>query len=134
MTGVFLTIHDDVVGDVDLRLHQRRLLLTTPCPGAPGPSLCVGLDHQRFLALPPLLLLQQCPLWTEQESGTNIPMGQTPNTNLRWTSHLVTQQHSIHFFKPPGPTVGRNILCRSVRQQDQFLLGYMMTQKDFLRI
>lgn len=60
--GVSLTIHDDIVDDTELRLHQGGLLLASACPGAPGPSLCVGLDHQGFLTLPPLLLFQKCPL------------------------------------------------------------------------
>lgn len=62
VTSVFLTIHDDIVGGAELRVNQRGLLLTAPRPGAPGPSLCVGLDHQRLLTLSPLLLLQQSPL------------------------------------------------------------------------
>lgn len=62
VTSVFLTIHDDIVGGAELRVYQRGLLLAAPRPGAPGPSLCVGLDHQRLLTLSPLLLLQQSPL------------------------------------------------------------------------
>lgn len=60
--GNLLTIHDDLIGDAELGLHQRGLLLPPPRPGPSGPGLRVGLDHEGFLPLPPLLLLQQRPL------------------------------------------------------------------------
>lgn len=60
--GNLLTIYDDVIGEAAPRLDQRGLFFPPPCPGASGPGLRVGLDHEGFLTLPPLLLLQQRPL------------------------------------------------------------------------
>lgn len=60
--GNFLTIHDDIIGDAELGVHQRGLFFAPPRPAASGPGLGVGLDHEGFLTLPPLLLLQQRPL------------------------------------------------------------------------
>lgn len=62
----FLTVHDDIIGDAELGLDQRGLFFPPPCPGASGPGLRVRLDHEGFLTLPPLLLLQQRPLWARK--------------------------------------------------------------------
>ena len=64
-----LTVHVDIVYDTGLELHQWRLLLPAPRPGAPGPGLRVGLDHEWLLTLPPLLLFQQRPLLTKRGGG-----------------------------------------------------------------
>lgn len=71
LAAVFLTVHDDIAGDTEAGLHQWGLLFTSPRPGAPGPGLWVGLDHQRLLTLPPLLLFKQCPLWSEHRSSND---------------------------------------------------------------
>lgn len=69
---------DSAAVAVEIRFHQRGLLLRVLRPARPCPAVHVGLNHQRLLALLLLLLFQQCSL----EKGTEKSICYwTPNSS-----------------------------------------------------
>lgn len=93
---VVLTVHDDVIGDAQVRLHQGGLLLAALCPAAPRPSLRVGLHHEGLLTLSPPLLLQQRPLWCKQVTNERKTARMR---DLRRSSRLIgLTSNNLHYF------------------------------------